>query len=168
MVTQERLKELLNYDLETGVFTWRVDRNHLAKSGSVAGSINSCGYKNIWIDGKQYKASRLAWLYVYGVFPSNFLDHIDRDRKNDRISNLRIASRIENGQNLSIKKSNKSGFVGVSWHKRTSKWTSQIMIDGKKIYLGIFDTTEEAAAARTKAKAVYHTFNPEDPNEKAA
>lgn len=168
MVTQGRLKELLYYDPQTGVFTWRVDRSRLAKSGCVAGSINSCGYRNIWIDRKQYKASRLAWLYVHGAFPSGFIDHIDRVRANDRISNIRVASRSENGQNLTVKKNNKSGFVGVNWHKGTSKWTAQIMINGKKIYLGVFNTPEEAATARARAKAVYHTFNPEDSNEKAA
>lgn len=168
MVTQERLKELLHYDPHTGVFVWLVDRNHLAKAGSVAGSINSCGYIQIWIDGRQYKASRLAWLYVHGSFPSGLMDHIDRIRTNDRISNLRVATKVENGQNLKVKKNNKSGFVGVNWHKATSKWTAQIMFDGKKIYLGIFNTPEEAATSRAKAKAIYHTFNPEDSNEKAA
>lgn len=168
MVTQERLKQLLHYEPQMGVFTWRVDRNHLARSGCVAGSVNSCGYRHIWIDGRQYKASRLAWLYVHGAFPSGLIDHIDRVRTNDRISNLRIASRIENGQNLGVRKNNKSGFVGVSWHKRTSKWTAQIAINGRKIYLGLFNTAKEASAARTIAKAKYHTFHPKDSNDKAA
>ena len=168
MVTQSRLKEVLSYDEDTGLFAWKVNKGRLAQAGTTAGSVNSSGYVIIWIDGRQYKASRLAWLYVNGTMPNGIIDHINRVRTDDRIKNLRLASRIENGQNLSPNRANKSGVVGVSWHKRTKRWTAQIMFDGEKIYLGIFKTIEEAAAARSAAKAKYHKFHPEDNNEKAA
>jgi hypothetical protein len=166
-VTQERLKEVLHYEEDNGKFTWKI-RKGWVKPGYVAGSVNSCGYIHIWIDGKQYKASRLAWLYVYGVFPDVYVDHINCIRTDDRISNLRLASAKENAQNKKLTPQNKSGIIGVSWHKRTSSWTAQIMVDGKKIYLGIYKKIEDAAAARAAAKEKYHTFHPEDNNEKAS
>jgi hypothetical protein len=167
MVTQQRLKELLHYDEETGKFTWMVKKGRI-KPGHLAGSVNNCGYVHICIDRKHYKASRLAWLYVYGHMPSSYVDHVNRIRTDDRISNLRLASANENSQNRKMNSKNKSGISGVSWHKRTSKWTAQIMVNGEKIYLGIFETIEDAAAARSSAKEKYHTFNPEDYNEKVA
>lgn len=167
MVTQERLKSVIHYDPDTGAFTWIVQKGR-SKAGAKAGTLNGCGYVSIWIDGKQYKASRLAWLYVHGKLPVGDVDHINRNRADDRISNLRVGTHAENMQNISWRLANKSGAAGVNWHKKTGKWTAQISVDKKKIYLGVFNRIEDAIAARTAAKAKYHKFHPEDNNEKAA
>lgn len=167
MVTQERLKELLEYDPGTGVFTWRVDRGS-AKTNSVAGCGDGYGYLRIRVDGRAYKAHRLAWLYVHGEFPPDQLDHVNRVRTDNRISNLRPATHAENKQNYSKRRNNTSGVTGVYWHKRSGKWRTEIMLNRRIFCLGYYNTIEEAAAARAAAKAKLHTFHPEDSNDKAA
>lgn len=168
MVTQERLKELLAYNPETGIFTWRVNRTGTAKASSIAGRVSNRGYLQIKIDGKLYSAHRLAWLYTHGEFPPDQLDHINRIRADNRISNLRIATGAENSQNYSKRNDNSSGVIGVDWHKQSGKWQARIRLNNCRMSLGLYDTIEEAAAVRAAAKAKYHTFNPEDNNDKAA
>lgn len=163
MLTQTRLKELLSYDQASGVFT-RAKQQGGKTIGSVAGSKDGKGYIQITIDKNRYLAHRLAWLYIYGKFPNEEIDHINRNRVDNRICNLRVATRLENQQNHSVRKDNKSGVVGVSWHKASGKWRAQINFGGRKIDLGIFLTVEEACTARAEAKAKYHTFHPEDNN----
>jgi hypothetical protein len=159
MLTQERLKKLLHYDPDTGFFTWIVDNNNRLKTGDVAGYKDVKGYITITIDGKRYKAHRLAWLYVYASFPLGFLDHKNQNPTDNRIVNLRNATRNENEQNTSTPQANnKSGFKGVSWHKDNKKWLSQIQINNKKISLGYFDTPEEASKSYLKAKRELHPF----------
>ena len=167
MVTQDRLKEILDYDPETGVFSWKKTSNQI-KSGSMAGSASSGGYIRFTVDGVRYSAHRLAWLYVYGEFPETDIDHVNRIRSDNRISNLRIASRVENCQNSSKRKSNSSGVVGVCWNIGHEKWQARIMHKGKSIHLGYYKTIEDAARARAEAKRKHHTFHPEDDNEKTA
>lgn len=168
MVTQERLKELLDYNPDTGVFTWRVNRTGTAKTGSVAGAVVGHGYREIKVDGKRYKAHRLAWLYVHGKFPPNYIDHVNRVPNDNRIANLRLATNSENQQNQRKPRNNSSGVIGVSWHKKQGKWQAYITSNGRKIHLGYYVTIEEALAVRAAAKAKYHTFNPEEINEEAA
>ena len=163
MLTQARLKELLNYDSLSGVFTWARPQGCMA-IGSMAGTKDRNGYIQIMIDKKRYLAHRLAWLYVCGEFPDKEIDHINRNPSDNCICNLRTATRLENQQNHSVRKDNKSGIVGVSWHKASGKWRAQIRFFGRKIDLGIFPTAEEACAARAEAKAKYHTFHPKDNN----
>lgn len=157
-ISQERLIELLIYDPETGAFTWRTQFNNCVKKGSLAGTLCTSGYVLICLDGRRYKAHRLAWLYVYGRFPSKDIDHINRVRSDNRILNLREASDHQNGQNRSINKNNKSGFKGVCWHKATGKWQASIRVNYKTIHLGLFDTIELAAKARKEAEALHFTF----------
>lgn len=161
MITQERLKELLDYDPGTGLFTRRIGRGGEA-AGSVAGTTNNDGYVRIHIDKKLYRAHRLAWLYIHGEFPPNQIDHINRQRSDNRIENLRPSTQRENNQNQSKPRSNTSGVVGVHWYKRIGKWQAYIMLNKRNIHLGYFDSLEEAAAARAAAKAKLHTFHPED------
>jgi hypothetical protein len=157
---QDLLKELLNYDPETGIFTWAVDRQRY-KAGTIAGSINSCGYVHIGINGKTYKAHRLAWVYVYGSISKELqIDHINRNRVDNRISNLRLATSVEQGQNITHSIRNTSGYPGISWQKSHNKWRARIMLNRKSISIGYFDTPEAANDARIKAKAELHTFNP--------
>lgn len=157
MLTQERLKELLDYDPDTGAFTWKVNRTAGIKVGDIAGT-NNQGYIMIRVDGKKYSAHRLAWLYVYGCWPTNEIDHINRVRGDNRSCNLREVTKQENGWNQSMYKSNKSGFTGVHWSQKESCWVAQIQKRGSKMTLGRYDTPEEANAAYVRAKAEYHKF----------
>jgi len=162
MLTQDYLKSLLNYDPDTGEFTWLVDRVH-AKAGERAGLVKHDGYVRIRINNRAHSAHRLAWLYEYGVFPKNGIDHINGDRADNRISNLRAANQAENMQNLAMYKSNKSGFMGVYFHKRNKKYQATIKAYGKQKHLGYFDTAESAFEAYKEAKRALHSFNPEVP-----
>lgn len=163
MITQERLKEVLDYDPYTGVFTWRKARAGIAV-GSVAGFVKRNGYIYIGIDKKYHRAHRLAWLYVHGNFPEADIDHINRVRNDNRITNLRAATRSENLQNRPKQSNNTSGVPGVCWHKRRQKWCAYIKHLGREVHIGYYNTLEEAATARASAKAEYHKFHPEDDN----
>jgi hypothetical protein len=159
MFTQERLKELLHYDPDTGLFTWIKSTNTSIKINSVAGGKTSRGYTQIRADKKLYLARRLAWLYVYGNFPESFLDHVNEKPSDNRISNLRLATHQENGHNKSTpNKNNTSGFLGVIWQKPNKKWLAQIRINGKRKHLGLFNTPEEASEAYKAAKRNLHPF----------
>lgn len=180
-ITQEYLKEALSYDKETGIFKWRLDRpeshfkdwrgkngfysnineNLIAGSPSRPSKRNPTSYIVIGLNGKNYKAHRLAWLYVYGEWPEEDIDHIDLNTKNNAISNLRLSINKLNHKNRSKYSNNSSGVVGVSFHKKTGKWQAegQEIVDGKRIrhYLGLFKTLEDAAEAR-KAWQVEHDY----------
>ena len=158
-LTQERLKELLSYDPETGLFSNLTRRGVRAPKGGVAGTKNHKGYIAILIDKKIYLAHRLAWLYVYGEFPEKTIDHINEIKDDNRIINLRSVTNSENQQNISILKiTNTSGFRGVSWNKKIKKWAATISINGKSSHLGSFNTAEEASEVYLKAKRKFHTF----------
>ena len=156
-LTQARLKELLSYDPDTGVFVWIKKTNNRILIGSVAGSPDE-GYWYIRIDGKNHRAHRLAWLYVYGEFPDGFIDHMNRERADNRISNLRIATRSVNGQNRKIHNNNTSGIPGVCWHNRKQKWYAKVTNNRKHKHLGSFDTIEKAIAARKAAEKKFYSL----------
>lgn len=158
-LTAERVRELFHYDPETGLFTRRVSRRAGTKAGDIAGGIKPSGYRVIWI-GANHMAHRLAWLYVHGVWPDGHIDHINQVKDDNRIANLRIATRSENMQNRRMYKNNASGFRGVYWLKKHKRWTAKIVANGKKSYLGFYLTPEEAYAAYCKAAAELHTCNP--------
>jgi len=152
MLTQERLKELLHYDKDTGVFTRKIKLANGIQVGDIAGCVDGVnGYIVIIIDGKNYRAHRLAWLYVNGGFPKEQIDHISHDRTDNKIANLRSVTNQENQMNKSMLKNNTSGFTGVYWHKPTNKWQSQIMINGKYKHLGYFTNKNDAIKARKEA-----------------
>lgn len=158
MLTQARIRELLHYCPESGVFT-NIKARKKVVVGSVAGYLNNHGYVVIMVDGKQYRAHRLAWLYIHGTFPPNQIDHINMVKTDNRICNLRMATHSENQQNRPIQCNNTSGHIGVSWHKRDQKWMAYIKRDGKSIFLGRFKYINEAIAARNAAKQKHHHFN---------
>jgi hypothetical protein len=153
-LTQKRLKELLNYNPETGIFRWKESRG-CKESGSLAGNKNSYGYIQIQIDRKLYNASRLAYLYIKGYLPEYEVDHEDRVRDNNKWENLRHASRLCNMRNKSIYRNNKSGVTGVYWSKSKAKYESQIRINGKAKYLGHYHSLIEAVKARWEAEVKY-------------
>jgi hypothetical protein len=159
MITQNYLKELLHYNPDTGLFTRLTSRGG-AKAGAVAGGKHHSGYISIQVDGKLYAAHRLAWLYQFGHWPTDQLDHINGVCHHNAIANLRQATRSQNGQNTKMYNSNTSGFFGVSYYKASGKWLAKIKIGGKRKQLGYFNTPEEASEAYLKAKAIYHTFQP--------
>jgi len=148
-ITQERLHELLSYDPEEGVFRWRNDGRG-TKAGRQAGtSLN--GYIIIDVLRNRVFAHRLAWFYVHGSWPPDQLDHISRIRSDNRISNLREATRSQNMANSSVSRASTSGVKGVSWHKNIKRWVAKITYDWKTYNLGTFHTKEEAAEAYEKA-----------------
>jgi hypothetical protein len=158
MITQEQLKKSLYYDPETGVFTWNFNPGNKIKLGDSAGGATSGGYLRIRLSGTFYPSHRLAWLYMRGGFPVNHIDHVDGDRKNNRISNLRDVTNQENHKNQKMPKTNISGHIGIYWSKTKAKWHAQIAIDGKTTHLGYFTDIEDAATAR-KASEAEHGFH---------
>lgn len=157
-VTAKRLRELLCYDSDTGVFTWRMRRAPHVPAGCCAGSKQHNGYVKIVIDKQQNWAHRLAWLYVHGIHP-NIIDHIDGDKSNNRISNLRPCTQSQNAANGKTRNTNKSGTPGVWLRPDTGKYTAFIGVNGKKRNLGCFETAAEAAAVRTaEARRVFGEF----------
>lgn len=160
-LTQERLKELLHYDPETGIFKWKFRDNVRANwntryAGTVAGCLDHYGHTVTSIDDVKYRASRLAWLYVTGEWPENEVDHWDLDKSNNRFHNLREASHGQNAHNRPKPSTNTSGFKGASLHKPTQKWMAQIRADGRGYYLGLHDTPEAAHAAYCEAARKFH------------
>lgn len=154
VLTQQRLKELVTYDPETGLFTWQTSCGGRSTPGRRAGAKKSDGYIVIGLDGGAYQAHRLAWLYVHGRWPNSFLDHMNGNKSDNRIGNLRLATNTQNHQNVGITRSNTSGFKGV--RKLRKKWQAQIRANGRWLYLGVYPTPEEAAAAYKEAAAKYH------------
>ena len=154
-LTAEQLRSILDYDPETGIFTWKVRTSTSVKVGDVAGCLGGGGYLLIQLQSRKYKAHRLAWLYMCGSWPKDQIDHINRDRADNRISNLREVSHKQNHQNRSKPSNNTSGHSGVSWYRRDSKWQATITHNYKDIHLGCFATIEEAIAARKAAEKLY-------------
>lgn len=147
-ITQEELKEVLDYNSETGVFRWNIYRASNAKAGDIAGGLQNCGYCVIQYKRKIYTAHRLAWLYFYGELSEDkFVDHIDRDKTNNRISNLRLCTNSENQKNRKKNSNNTSGYKGVYWNKAAGKWVVRPKLNGIKYYLGYYIDKEEAIAA---------------------
>jgi hypothetical protein len=150
-LTQAYLCEVLHYDPEGGHFTWLKDTGKKRMKGKRAG--NLCKrYWEIAIGGRQYKAHRLAWLYVHGQWPANDIDHINGDHLDNRIANLRPATRSQNNMNNEGRTTKSSVRRGVSWHSQMNKWRAYITVDLKQISLGLFDKQEDAIAARLAAE----------------
>ena len=150
-LTAERLRELIHYNPETGVFRWKQARQG-GRVGANAGGKDSYRHIVITIDGCTYRARRLAWLYVYGEWPAIDVDHVDRDKSNIRISNLRLATPPPKVQRRS---NNRSGVKGVTWSRRVRRWRAEIRVPNKLIFLGYFASVEEAATAFKEAALRY-------------
>lgn len=155
-LTAERLRELLDYDPDTGVFTWLIcANNNGAIAGSRAGALHSEGYFYIGIGGKRYFAHRLAWLYMTGKWPEHDIDHRDGNRSRNVYSNLRSVTRSVNLQNQRQGRSNNStGRLGVT--RKDGGFAAQISVNGKHVSLGTHATVELASAAYVEAKRRLH------------
>lgn len=163
ILTQARLKELLRYDPDTGVFTYACARPKV-RVGAVAGHTHrGHGYRQIKLDGKPYLAHRLAWLYVYGDWPPELLDHIDLDRTNNRIANLRLSDRFLNRQNTRAPANCTSGVKGVNWNKTLGKWHARIAYGNHRHHVGWFATLEDAKQARLQAEIAMHAHRRKAP-----
>ena len=139
----------LEYCPDTGSFFWKKTRNQMAVEGSEAGCVDNKGYRVITYDGKRYKAHRLAWFFVHNQWPKNQIDHIDENKSNNRISNLRDVSQSVNQHNISIaRKDNTSGHRAIHWHKQHQKWNVRVQLEGKRHEVGLFEDLEDAIQAR--------------------
>jgi len=165
-LTQERLKELLHYDPETGEFTWQVDRGLNVKAGDAAGYTGAAGYRVIGVLGKNRRAHRVAFLYMTGDWPDYQVDHKDGDRLNNRWANLRACTSAQNMQNFSgqgMGKASATALLGAFYCPMTIKsrpYMSAISVGKVKHYLGYFSSAEDAHKAYLAAKARLHTFQP--------
>jgi hypothetical protein len=159
ILTADRLRELVDYNKDTGVFTWRLSRKR-ARLGAKAGYTRGDGYVFIRIDKRLYRAHRLAWLWVYGEFPAIEVDHINRNPSDNSLANLREVNSSQNKQNTSIRRDNRSGYKGVYRHSQTGRWVAQIAINGAAKHLGCFASPEDASAAYNNAASNLHTHNP--------
>lgn len=138
MGTLSKLTELLDYDPHTGLFTRKVVTSNRVKIGDVAGSRHREGYWEICVGGDRYLAHRLAWFFVHGTWPKCEIDHINGNRQDNRIVNLRLADRSENKFNTKKPRNNTSGHKGVSWNKDREKWVARVSHYGKVKQLGYF------------------------------
>jgi hypothetical protein len=168
MLTQKRLKELLKYDPETGIFTWLKRAPETFKTtraasiwnahfaGEPAGLSGSKYYSRICVDGKKLLAHRLAFLYMGGRFPISDVDHISGDKRDNRWRNLREATRAENQRNTKLRTDNKSGVHGVSYLTKKGRWRATIYNNSKQIFIGEFDNFDDAVIARKEAEKRYN------------
>ncbi len=153
-LTVDLLNHLFEYDKETGNLIWKIQKRGTRK-GSIAGTIKSHGYLCVGINYNSYRAHRLIFLMHKGYLPKT-IDHINGDKLDNRIENLRAATVGQNQHNRKTNANNTSGYKGVSWHKAKKKWVSRIKLEGKSIHLGYFDNVEEAAEVVRKAREELH------------
>ena len=159
-LSHDLLTYLFIYDADTGQFIWRKPRQGTSV-GAIAGCVitnRTTGrqYIHIGVNGDHHLAHRLAWFYVHGEWPANDIDHIDGDGLNNRLENLRQATRSENCWNRGAQSTNTSGYKGVCWHKNRNKWVASITADGRQKHLGYFKTPELAYAAYCDAAVILH------------
>lgn len=154
----EEIASVLSYDAASGVFRWVVSRRGMPVS-QVAGSLNQYGYRRIVVAGRRYLASNLAWLLVHGEWPTRQIDHKNGIRCDDRIDNLRLATRSQNMGNTNLHRDNRTGLKGVWLDRRRKKYCAQICVDGVKRSLGSYDNPEDAHAAyRTASREAFGEY----------
>lgn len=154
------LRQLVDYDPDTGAFThryapWMCDTRNTRFAGKPAFTRTRDGYRTAVINGRGVQAHRAAWAWVHGEWPDGEIDHINHDRSDNRIANLRVVTRTQNTRNISKAKNNTSGVTGVYWGKRNARWTAGIRVDRQLKYLGSFLKIEDAVAARKSAEMEY-------------
>ncbi|ECO4906473.1 HNH endonuclease [Salmonella enterica] len=156
MLSINTLRELLYYDESTGIFTWKKDRRGIVRPGRTAGCVNGRGYCVLRVHGVLYASHRLAWFYVHGDWPNGEIDHINGCKTDNRINNLRVATRNQNARNVGLTRKNKSGVKNVHWNNGHNKYRACIEVDQKEIHLGYFTNISEAETAVKSARIKYH------------
>lgn len=151
-LTQERVRELFDYDSETGSLVRKVSRSSNTKPGDAAGYKGNNGYLCVTIDGHHYLVHRVIWMYVHGYFPEHYIDHINRDKCDNRLENLREATNKCNMRNSKLRSDNKTGITGIFLLKDRGKWLANIRVDNKTKFLGEFIDFTEAVAYRLAAE----------------
>lgn len=154
-ITYDQLVASVTYDAQAGVF-YRASSLGGVSIGSIAGGLHANGYVMMNVSKRKVLAHRMAWLWVYGYLPNAEIDHINGNKADNRISNLRIASRCENQMNVAITVANTSGIKGVCYNKLASKWQAYIQANNKRHYLGLFSSKENAAEAYRVAEKQLH------------
>lgn len=157
-LTAERLRHVLDYNPGTGLFRWKVRTSNRVSVGDIAGAPHKAGYVQIYVDGENFLAHRLAWLHVVGAWPAYTIDHINHNRSDNRFANLRDVPQAINAQNMHLPfRSNRtSGVLGVSWSRKDRVWTAQISVGNRTRRIGAFRSIEEAQAAYLAAKRELH------------
>lgn len=155
-MNREYLHSLLDYDIETGIFTRKLCRARKQKVGDIVGTKHYSGYIHIKIDGKTYMAHRLVWIYFFGIEPKHEIDHINGIRDDNRLLNLRECNDYEQAYNKGIYKNNTSGIKGVTYEKSSGKWVVQIRINGKNKKIGRYDCLELAGFIAEESRRKYH------------
>ncbi|SCC35176.1 HNH endonuclease [Kosakonia oryziphila] len=155
-LTQQRLKEVLKYNPLTGVFYWVNPQAYCMHAGEKAGYLDRNGYIYIKVDSVKHAAHRLAWLYMHGVLPEKFIDHKNTIRSDNRIKNLRLATRSQNMMNQLKRKNNTSGVKGIGWDNKVKKWRARCQVDGKRQCVGWFSSLKEAEKSLIKFREKGH------------
>lgn len=177
-LTKEQASEYFAYNAETGTLSFKergketfsnkaLYAQHLKRIGKIAGKTNAEGYRQVRVGHKTYSEHRIAWLLTYGYlpkFPEFEIDHINGNRSDNRISNLRVVTRSQNQRNAGIPVTNKSGVRGVFWDKVNKKWKASIRNGIKPIHLGSFSTRDEACHARKEAEKAYGFIGQDRPS----
>ncbi len=156
-LTQHKVKELLVYDKEVGDFFWKISKRSGNKiPGKPAGCLHHSGYWHIRVCGKLIRAHRLAWLYEYGHVPDVDIDHINGNKADNRIENLRLVIGFNNQENIKVaRRDSRTGLPGA-FPERSGRYKSSIQVDGESLYLGMYDTATEAHEMYVRAKKAYH------------
>lgn len=155
-LTAELARELLSYDPDTGIFTWKGSSRGHAK-GAIAGCCSCYGYILIHVHSRMYRAHRLAWFITHGSWPENQIDHINGVKHDNRLLNLRDVTPTKNSENLHLARpGSRSGLLGAHWDRNNKKFVARIVVKKKPMYLGRYATAEEAHQAYLSAKRLLH------------
>jgi hypothetical protein len=155
LISHSDLCSILDYCPNKGIFTWAIT-DRLGFKGKIAGSLRPSGYITINFGGKYYQAHRLAWFYVTKKWPRCYIDHVNGNKSDNRIINLREANQSQNIANSKLSKANKTGYKGVSYSRKQQAYQACLGKDGKQLFLGYFDDPEEAYQAYVKAALTHH------------
>lgn len=157
-ITREELMAILDYNPDTGIFRWKIHRNVNAIKGREAGSVRRDGYIQVCVNYKKLLAHRLAWFMTYNIWPKYQIDHVNGNRSDNRLCNLREATPSQNSQNVIVKHCSSTQLLGVSFDRRRNKYRVRMWHEGKRLWLGYYSTAEEAYEARLAAQNELWSF----------
>jgi hypothetical protein len=156
-ISQVQLREVLDYNPDTGIFRWKIKSSKSLSIGETAGCTRADGYVTIQYNAIPYLAHRLAWVYTHGELPStSIIDHVDGNPSNNKLNNIRVCAPTQNQQNRRVNSNSISGFKGVSWVEERQKWKARTWLKRKYYFLGYFDTKEDAIKAHQSFCITYH------------